>query len=54
MLREVEKMRKEVLGEKHAETLTSKQWIASCLYKKQQFHEAELMFREVEKMRKKD
>ena len=30
MLREVEKMQKEVLGEKHANTLNSKQWIAMC------------------------
>ena len=52
MFREVEKMQKEVLGEKHGDTQTSKNWIARCLYEKQQFHEAELMFREVEKMQK--
>ena len=52
MFREVEKMLKEVLGEKHEDTLNSKQWIAKSLYKKQQFDNAEQMFREVEKMQK--
>ena len=52
MFREVEKMRKEVLGEKHEDTINSKYWIAKCLYKKQLFDNAELMFREVEKVRK--
>ena len=37
MFREVENMQKEVLGEKHADTLNSKQWIAKSLYKEQQF-----------------
>ena len=49
MFREVEKMRKEVLEEKHTDTLTSKHWIARCIYEKQQFDEAELKIREVEK-----
>ena len=52
MFREVEKMRKEVLGEKHAYTLNSKYWIARCLYEKQQVNNAEEMFRDVEKMPK--
>ena len=34
MYREVETMRKEVLGEKHADTLTSTNWNESCLYNK--------------------
>ena len=41
-------MRKDVLGEKHADTLNTKNWIARCLYKKKQFDNAENMFREVE------
>ena len=41
-----------VLGEKHANTLNSKYWIATCFYAKQQFPNAEQMFREVEKMQK--
>ena len=52
MFREVENMQKEDLGEKHEDTLNSKHWIATCLYEKQQFHNAEKMFREVEKMQK--
>ena len=54
MFREVEKMPKEVLGEKNANTLNSKYWIATCLYAKQHFHNAEQMFREVENMQKED
>ena len=46
-------MRKEALEEKHTDTLTSKHWIAMCIYEKLQFHEAELKFREVEKCEKK-
>ena len=45
-------MQKEVLGEKHADTLNSKQWTEKSLYKKQQFDNAEKLFREVEKMQK--
>ena len=45
-------MQKEDLGKKHKDTLNSKHWIATCLYEKQQFHNAEKMFREVEKMQK--
>ena len=46
MFREVEKFRKEVLGEKHEDTLNSKYWIAICLYARQQFHNAENMLTE--------
>ena len=52
MFREVENMQKEDLGEKHEDTLNSKHWIATCFYEKQQFHNAEKMFREIEKMQK--
>ena len=52
MFGEVEIMLKEVLGEKHEDTQYSKFWLAMCLYNKQQFDNAELMFREVVKMRK--
>ena len=45
-------MQKEGFGVKHADTLNSKHWIAMCLYDKEQFDNAELMFGEVEKMRK--
>ena len=48
MFREVEKMQNEVLGEKHAHTLTSNHWIATWLYENQQFHRADLIFKEVE------
>ena len=47
MFREVDKMRKEVLGERHEDALNCKPWLAICLYYKQQFYNAELMFREV-------
>ena len=46
-------MQKEVLGEKHANTVNSKTRIASYFYEKQQFHNAEEMFREVKDMREK-
>ena len=41
-----------ILGEKHANTLNSKYWIATCFYAKQQFPNAEQKFREVEKLQK--
>ena len=31
---DVETMQNEVLGEKHVDTLTTKHWIARCLYEK--------------------
>ena len=40
MFREVEKMRKDVLGEWHEDTLDSKHLIAMWLYEKQQFDNA--------------
>ena len=52
MFREVEKMQKMILGEKHANTLNSKYWIATCFYAKQQFPNAEQKFIEVEKLQK--
>ena len=41
-----------ILGEKHANTLNSKYWIATCFYAKQQFQNAEKMLRDVENMQK--
>ena len=52
MFREVDKMRKDVLGESHEDTLNSNSWCAICLCYKQQFYNAVLTFREVEKMSK--
>ena len=37
---EVEKMRKQVQGEKHSDKLNSKLRLARCLYKKHQFDNA--------------
>ncbi|XP_012564958.3 uncharacterized protein LOC105849176 isoform X1 [Hydra vulgaris] len=52
ILTEVENMQKEILGEKHVDTLTTKYWIAMCLYYKKHFDEAEKIFREVNIMQK--
>ena len=51
MFREVEKMRKEVLEEKNTDTVTSKNCVAKCLYKKLLFNYVELIFRVIEKIR---
>ena len=40
MFKEVENMQKEDLGEKHEDTLNSKDCVATFLYEKQQFHNA--------------
>ena len=45
MFRDLAIMRKEVLGKKHADTLTIINWLARCLYEKKQFDNAEKMFR---------
>ena len=50
--RDVGDVRKKVLGEKDAGTLTTNNWIAKCLYEKKQFNNAEEMFNDVENLQK--
>ena len=45
-------MQKEVLGEKYANTIITKSWIARCLCDNQQFDSAEKTFRDLETRQK--